>query len=284
MDNNKDAYTSTGSHNLHGYYKIIPKSEWESVIPTYHTTHTKDKKPEEDVKNKKLRVKLICVFPKWKYLVAKTTVEDYHSLFGGVVDQINPKNHFMSILNTLEKEFNEETSGTIHINFQKRNFGYQKSKYADNGTSELEEIPFTYIGTFYENDTFFIVIYIPKISNDVFEVWNKMIHHSQETLMKKLFYGWKIELPKLFEINRIYHKRLMKIKTNYQNIPKPVFTFMCSKLSEYHHWFEKEGLVVLDEDSFFEKSLIWEWNTMNSSIIKTKVHDLFEKIGVSVIN
>lgn len=269
-------------NNIQGYYKIIPKSEWESVIPTYHTTHTKNKLEDDDNKNKKLRVKLICVLPKWRYLVAKTTVEEYHSLFGGVVTEINPKNHFHSILTCLEKEFNEETSGSISINFQKRNFTYQKSKYADNGTSDFEEIPFTYIGSFYETDTFFVIVYIPKLFMDIKETWNKMIYQAQESLLKKLFTGWKIEIDKIFEINRVYHKKLMRIKANYQYLPKPVFTFICSKLSDYHNFLEKEGVEIMDENSFFEKKLIWEWNTMNSNIIKTKIHDLFEKIGIRV--
>jgi len=277
MENTKDG------NNIQGYYKIIPKSEWEGVVPTYHTTQLSTqstKTLEEENKNKKLRVKLICVLPKWKYIVARTTVEEYHSLFGGVVNQVNPKNHFHSILTCLEKEFNEETSGVISINFQKRNFTFQKSKYADNGNSDFEEIPFTYIGSFYEMDTFFVIVYIPKLFIDIVDTWNRIIHHAQESLMKKLFSGWKIEIDKLFEINRVYHKKLMRIKSSYQYLPKPVFTFICSKLSDYHNVLEKEGVDILDENSFFEKKVLWEWNTMNSNIIKTKIKDLFEKIGI----
>ena len=98
--------------------------------------------------------------------------------------------------------------------------------------------------------------------------------------MKKLFQGWKIEISKLFEINKVYHKKLMRIKTSYQYLPKPVFSFICSKLADYHNLLEKEGVDLVDETCFFAKSFLWEWNTMNSSLIQTKIHDLFEKIGI----
>jgi hypothetical protein len=253
-----------------------------NMIPTYHTNHFKDLTKEKvENKNKKLRVKLICVFPKWKYLVAKTTVEEYHSLFGGVIDHISPMNYFSSILSSLEKEFNEETSGMVALNFVKRKVIYKLPKFYMNKT-ENEEIPFTYVGTFCEMDTIFTVIYIPKLSVDIIDLWNKQIRDTQETLLKKLFEGWKIDLDKIFEVNRIYHKKLMKIKSNHVYISKPIFNFICARLSEHHHMLEKTGMELLDEDVFYSKDIVWEWNTMNSHTIKSKVRDLFNKTGVHV--
>jgi hypothetical protein len=260
------------------------KSEHPRIVPTYHSNHVKEEKTlkeKSDPKTKKLRVKLICVFPKWKYLVAKTTVEEYHSLFGGVIDQISPMNYFTSILASLEKEFNEETSDTVSINFVKRKLIYRLPKFYMN-KSETEEIPFIYVGTFCELDTIFTIIYVPKISIDVLDLWNKQIRQTQEMLLKKLFDGWKMDLDKIFEVNRIYHKKLMKIKSQYNYIPKPIFNFICSRLTDYHHMLEKTGMEMIDEDSFFDKSIVWEWNTMNSSMIKNKVRDLFNKTGVQV--
>lgn len=253
-----------------------------NVIPTYHTNHPKEiTKEKDELKNKKLRVKLICVFSKWRYLVAKTTVEEYHSLFGGVIDQISPMNYFTSILSSLEKEFNEETSGTVTLNFVKRKLIYRLPKFYMN-KSETEEIPFTYVGTFCEMDTIFTVIYVPKLSMDVFELWNKQIRGTQESLLKKLFEGWKIDLEKIFEVNRIYHKKLMKIKSNHMYIPKPIFNFICARLADYHHMLEKTGMELIDEETFYDKRIVWEWNTMNSQMIYGKVHDLFNKTGVHV--
>jgi len=262
--------------------KMNVKKVDNNVIPTYHTNHHKEQmKEKNENKNKKLRVKLICVFQKWKYLVAKTTVEEYHSLFGGVIDQISPMNYFTSILSSLEKEFNEETSGTVVLNFVKRKLIYKLPKFYMNKT-DTEEVPFTYVGTFCEMDTIFTVIYIPKLSVDVIDLWNKQIRETQETLLKKLFEGWKIDLEKIFEVNRIYHKRLMKIKTNYTYISKPIFNFICARLSEHHNMLEKTGMDLIEEDTFYNKDIVWEWNTMNSQMIRIKVRDLFNKTGVHV--
>lgn len=257
------------------------KSNSSTMVPTYHTNHGKNMKEKESSKTKKLRVKLICVFPKWKYLVAKTTVEDYHSLFGGVIDQISPLNYFTSILTSLEKEFHEETSGTLTLNFTKRKLIYKLPKFYMN-KSETEEIPFTYVGTFCEMDTIFTLIYIPKLSIDVIELWNKQMRVSQENLLRSLFDGWKIELDKIFEVNRIYHRKLMNIKSQYTYIPKPIFNFICARLSDYHHMLEKVGMELMDEDLFFDNKIVWEWNTMNAQMIKNKVRDLFNKTGVQV--
>lgn len=260
------------------YSKVTPE-----IVPTYHTHHSKAEVNTNEplIRTKKIRSKLICIFPKWKYLVSRTTVEEYHSLFGGVIDQINQKNHFSSILTSLEKEFHEETSETIKINFQMRKLIYHSPKFY---TSDLEivEIPFIYIGTFCESDTIFTVIYIPKISNDVIELWNKQIRQTQENLLRKLFEGWKIDLEKIFEVNRIYHKKLMRIKSQYSYMSKPMFNFICSRLVNYHHVLEKTGVELMDEDKFFDMTMVWEWNTMNYQTIKTKIKDLFQKTGVQV--
>jgi hypothetical protein len=258
------------------------KQRLSKMVPTYHTNHGKNiKETSDSSKVKKLRVKLICVFPKWKYLVAKTTVEDYHSLFGGVIDQISPLNYFTSILTSLEKEFHEETSGVLTLNFVKRKLIYKLPKFYMN-KSETEEIPFTYVGTFCEMDTIFTLIYIPKLSLDVVDLWNKQIRNSQEILLRTLFDGWKIDIEKIFEVNRIFHRKLMNIKSNYTYIPKPIFNFICNRLSDYHHMLEKVGMELIDEDSFFNQEIVWEWNTMNAQMIKNKVRDLFNKTGVQV--
>jgi hypothetical protein len=258
------------------------KQKSSKMVPTYHTNHgTNMKETSDSSKVKKLRVKLICVFPKWKYLVAKTTVEEYHSLFGGVIDQISPLNYFTSILNSLEKEFNEETSGVLTLNFVKRKLIYKLPKFYMN-KSETEEIPFTYVGTFCEMDTIFTLIYIPKLSLDVVDLWNKQMRTSQENLLLTLFDGWKIDLEKIFEVNRIFHRKLMNIKSHYTYIPKPIFNFICTRLSDYHHMLEKAGMELVDEDSFFNNQIVWEWNTMNAHVIKNKVRDLFNKTGVQV--
>ena len=34
--------------------------------------------------------------------------------------------------------------------------------------------------------------------------------------------------------------------------------------------------------NFFDKKIVWEWNTMNAQMVKNKVKDLFEKTGVQV--
>ena len=287
--------TSKSEVNLIPSFSDCSQSLLETFVPTYHMKFEninvqRSKGPigqgvsqanDISLKTKKLRVKLICVLSKWKYMVAKTTVEDYHSLFGGVVDQIACKNnHFMSILTTLEKEFQEETCSTIKISFQKRRLSFQNNKsYVD---KTEEEIPFIYIGTFYESDTIFTVIYIPKITNDVVELWNKQIRQAQETLLRKLFEGWKIDIEKIFEVNRVFHRKLMKIKTQYSYISKPVFNFICSRLTDYHHFLEKTGIEFSDENNFFDKKIVWEWNTMNAQMVKNKVKDLFEKTGVQV--
>jgi hypothetical protein len=258
------------------------KQKSSKMVPTYHSNHSKNMKETSDPsKVKKLRVKLICVFPKWKYLVAKTTVEDYHSLFGGVIGQISPLNYFTSILTSLEKEFHEETSGVLTLNFVKRKLIYKLPKFYMN-KSETEEIPFTYVGTFCEMDTIFTLIYIPKLSLDVVDLWNKQMRTSQENLLRTLFDGWKIDLEKIFEVNRIFHRKLMNIKSHYTYIPKPIFNFICTRLSDYHHMLEKVGMELVDEDSFFNHQIVWEWNTMNSQMIKNKVRDLFNKTGVQV--
>jgi 8-oxo-dGTP pyrophosphatase MutT (NUDIX family) len=256
------------------------KNKDETIVPT----SCKKPSEEENVKGKKLRVKLICVFPKRKYLAAKTTVEDFHSLFGGVVNQVNQKNHFMSILQTLEREFWEETSHTISIHFNERKINYQRPKfyYDPAGPSETEELPFIYVGTFFEYDTLFTVIYIPKFSNDLIELWNRQIRLSQEQLLTKLFEGWNISLDKLFEVNRVYHQKLMKIKAHYSYMPKTIFSFICSKLTNYYEILEKTGVEIMDEDQFFQKSLVWEWNTMDAKFIHQKIEDLFIKTGVQI--
>jgi hypothetical protein len=260
----------------------IGKTKSSLMVPTYHTNHGKNMKENNDLsKTKKLRVKLICVFPKWKYLVAKTTVEEYHSLFGGVIDQISPLNYFTSILTSLEKEFHEETSETLTLNFTKRKLIYKLPKFYMNKT-ETEEIPFTYVGTFCEMDTIFTLIYIPKLSIDVIDLWNKQMRGSQEALLRKLFDGWKIELDKIFEVNRIYHRKLMNIKSHYTYIPKPIFNFICARLGDHHHMLEKVGMELIEEESFFDSKIVWEWNTMNAQMIKNKVRDLFNKTGVQV--
>jgi hypothetical protein len=259
-----------------------PKMNGSTMVPTYHTNHGKNEIDKTDnTKSKKVRVKLICVFPKWKYLVAKTTVEEYHSLFGGVIKQISQMNYFTSILNSLEKEFNEETSGTVMLNFIKRKLIYKLPKFYMN-KMETEEVPFTYVGTFCEMDTIFTLIYIPKLSVEVIDLWNRQMRQAQENLLRQLFDGWKIEIEKIFEVNRIYHKKLMKIKSNYSYIPKPIFNFICTRLVDYHHMLEKSGIELMDEDMFFDDKIVWEWNTMNSQMIKNKVRDLFNKTGVQV--
>jgi hypothetical protein len=259
------------------------KNKDETIVPTYHCKN-QNQDGVYDTKAKKLRVKLICVFPKRKYLVARTTVEDFHSLYGGVVNEVSSKNYFLSILENLEKEFWEETSNTISIRFTDRKIIYQKPKYYydPNGPSESEELPFIYIGTFYEHDTVFTVIYIPKFSNDLIDLWNRQIRGSQEIILKRLFEGWNIGIDKIFEVNRVYHRKLMKMKTQYSYMPKAIFSFICSKLDNYYNFFEKSGVTVLDENDFFSKSVIWEWNTMDANLIKQKMADLFDKIGMQI--
>ena len=262
------------------------------IVPTYHLNHQKEeptisnkKFSDSDsvLKNKKIRVKLICVLPNWKYMVAKTTVQDYQSLFGGVIDQMTPKNHFASILTTLEREFHEETTRVLEISFMKRKFIYYRKDYFLNCQMMMEEIPFTYIGIFYEADTIFTVIYIPKISNDILNYWNNQIKEAQENIFRKTFDGWNIDLEKIIEVNRLYHQRLMKIKSNYSALSKQVFGFICSKLGEHHHLLEKAGVDFLEEEEFYHSNKIWEWNTMNAIQIKTKIKSLFEKVGIHVV-
>lgn len=276
-----------------GDTKISKSKQNSKMVPTYHTNHGKTmtgrspgsrsehQETTDSSKTKKVRVKLICVFPKWKYLVAKTTVGEYHSLFGGVIDQISPLNYFTSILTSLEKEFHEETSGTLTLNFTKRKLIYKLPKYYMNKT-ETEEIPFTYVGTFCEMDTIFTLIYIPKLAVDVIDLWNKQMRLSQENILRTLFDGWKIDIEKIFEVNRVYHRKLMNIKSHYTYIPKPIFNFICARLIDHHHMLEKVGMELMDEDLFFDDKIVWEWNTMNAQMIKNKVRDLFNKTGVQV--
>jgi hypothetical protein len=260
------------------------------MVPTYHLNHQKSETAIESnnkkfsdslVKSKKVRVKLICVLPDWKYMVAKTTVEDYLSLFGGVVDQIVNKNHFSSILTTLEREFYEETTKVVEISFQKRKFSYYNKDYFLN-QSVIEEIPFTYIGIFYEMDTIFTVIYIPKFHSNVLNYWNQKIKEVQVNILKKTFEGWNIPIEKIIEVNKLYHQRLMRIKSNYSAVSKQVFGFICSKLGDHHHLLEKAGIDFLDENDFYKSDKIWEWTTMNVNHIKSKIKSLFEKVGIQV--
>lgn len=253
------------------------------IVPTYQCKKPLQDK-EDTLKTKKLRVKLICAFPKKKYLVAKSTVEDYYSLFGGVVEQVQTKNYFLSILQTLEKEFWEETSHTISIDFNDRKIVYDRPKfyYDPNGVSEKEELPFIYVGTFYEHDTVFTVIYIPKFSNDLIELWNRQMRVAQTKLLKKEFEGWNISIEKIFEVNRVYHQKLMRIKSQYSYMPKTIFNFICSKLEPYYNFLEKSGISMMSEDEFFEKSLLWEWNTMDVTVIQQKLKDLYTKTGVQI--
>jgi hypothetical protein len=278
----------SNSSNSNNTNEII--YEKEKIVPTYHSNHIKNDEDSEvenkkfsdsSLKNKKFRVKLICVLPKWRYMVAKTTVQDYHSLFGGVIDQIFNKNHFSSVLNTLEREFLEETTKTIEINFQKRKFIYQKKDFYI-GQMLMEELSFTYIGIFYEGDTIFTVIYLPKFTNDIVDFWNRRIREAQENILKKIFEGFKIDLEKIFEVNKVYHQRLMRIKSNYTPISKQVFGFICSKLSHYHHLLEKSGIEIMEEDEFYNHEQVWEWKTMNSENVKNKIKSLFIKTGVQV--
>jgi hypothetical protein len=261
----------------------------QEIVPTYHLNHQKGETAIESnkkfsdslLKSKKVRVKLICVLPDWKYMVAKTTVEDYLSLFGGVVDQIVNKNHFSSILTTLEREFYEETTKVVEISFQKRKFFYYTKDYFLN-QSMIEEIPFTYIGIFYEMDTIFTVIYIPKFHPGILSYWNHKIKEVQENILKKTFEGWNIPIEKIKEVNKLYHQRLMRIKSNYSAVSKQVFGFICSKLGDHHHLLEKAGIDFLEENEFYKSDKIWEWTTMNVNQIKSKIKSLFEKVGVQV--
>jgi len=244
--------TDSDINEKKGDMKIGKTKSNSKMVPTYHTNHGKIMKETTDSsKTKKVRVKLICVFPKWRYLVAKTTVGEYHSLFGGVIDQISPLNYFTSILTSLEKEFHEETSETLTLNFTKRKLIYKLPKFYMNKT-ETEEIPFTYVGTFCEMDTIFTLIYIPKLAVDVIDLWNKQMRMSQENILRTLFDGWKIDLEKIFEVNRIYHRKLMNIKSHYTYIPKPIFNFICARLIDHHHMLEKTGMELMDEDLFFD--------------------------------
>jgi hypothetical protein len=270
--------------NPNHFENSVNSNKKNMMVPTYLMNNKKEdntKKSESVIRTKKFRVKLICVLPQWKYMVAKTTVEDYLSLFGGVVDQLINKNHFSSILTTLEREFSEETTKVLEINFNKRKFIYYRKDYFLNQLL-IEEIPFSYIGIFYEGDTIFTVIYIPKIPNDILEFWNAQIKEAQEGILKKIFEGWKIDMDKILEVNRLYHQRLMRIKSNYSPLSKQVFGFICSKLANYYHLLEKSGIEFLEEDQFYSAKNIWEWNTMNSINIKTKIKSLFEKVGVQV--
>jgi hypothetical protein len=45
---------------------------------------------------------------------------------------------------------------------------------------------------------------------------------------------------------------------------------------------EKAGMELIDEESFFDNKIVWEWNVMNAQMIKNKVRDLFNKTGVQV--
>jgi hypothetical protein len=217
-------------------------------------------------------------------LVAKSTVDDFHSLFGGVIERINPKNYFLSVLDTLEKEFWEETSHTLNIQFEDRKIVYQKPNYYydPDGPSEQECLPFVYIGSFHEHDTIFNVVHIPKISHDLLDLWNRYIKSSQENVMKSLFAGWNIDIEKLFEVNRVYHQKLMKMKTQYSYMPKPIFNFICGKLSNYYNFFEKKGIEILEEEEFFNSKNIWEWNTMNFETVRKKLEELCQKTGVQL--
>jgi hypothetical protein len=257
----------------------------QTIVPTYQCKKIICKERDDNVKpDKKLRVKLICVFPKKKYLIAQTTVAEYYSLFGGVVNQVNTKNYFLSILETLEKEFWDETSHTVSIRFKDRKMIYKKPKYYydPSGESELEELPFVYVGTFHEHDTIFNVIYIPKFSNDLIELWNRQIYFAQESLLKRIFEGWNIQIEKIFEVNRVYHQKLMRIKSQYSYMPKTIYNFICSKLINYYHMLEKAGVNVIDEDEFFDPRIVWEWNTMDVMNIKQKLKDLYIKTGVQI--
>lgn len=263
----------------------------QNIVPTYHLNQKKDdpeitnnnkKFSDSALKNKKIRVKLICVLPNWKYMVAKTTVQDYLSLFGGVVDQITHKNHFASILTTLEREFHEETTKVLELSFMKRKFIYYRKDYFLNSQMMIEEVPFTYIGIFYEADTIFTVIYIPKITDGVLNFWNDQIKEAQESIFRKTFEGWNIDLEKIIEVNKLYHQRLMRIKSHYSSLSKQVFGFICSKLGEHHHLLEKAGVDFIEEEEFYKQNKIWEWNTMNANNIKGKIKSLFEKVGVQV--
>jgi hypothetical protein len=251
--------------------RIVPTTFYQK-IPNPSDELLSDASPT----NKKVRVKLICVFPKWRYLCANTTVQDYHSLFGGVVDNINNKNHFASILCSLEKEFNEETSGSIHLNFQKRKFTFRDMDL------NMQELSFVYIGTFHEFDTIFTVIYIPKITNEIILNWNLEIKKSQENLLRTIFKGWNLNLDQIFMINRIYHQKSMKIQAPHYSISKPMFNLICSKLKEYHVFLEKTGVTIMNEEEFFDQVSVWEWNTMESDNVRIKIHDLFMKTGVQV--
>lgn len=254
------------------------------VVPTTHCKKMTSEKDENVKPDKKFRVKLICVFQKKRYLVARSTVEDYSSLFGGVVDQVNTKNYFLSILETLEKEFWEESSHTIQIRFQDRKMVYQKPKYYydPNGPFESEELPFVYVGTFYEHDTIFTVIYVPKFSNDLIELWNRQIHSSQEALLRKLFSGWNVDIEKIFEVNRVFHQKLMRIKAQYSYMPKNLYNLICSRLTNYYNFLEKSGIDIMNEDKFFDSKYIWEWNTMDVDVIRQKLKDLYIKTGVQI--
>jgi hypothetical protein len=265
---NKSYSHKSYTHRYKVSDKIVPTTFYQK-IPVVENV-------EDSPRSKKVRVKLICVFPRWNYLCAKTTVEDYHSLFGGVVDNINNKNHFTSILCSLEKEFNEETSGSIHLNFQKRKFTFRDH------TLNIQELSFVYIGTFHEFDTIFTVIYIPKIPNEIIINWNQEIKKAQEALIKTIFKGWDIDIDQIFEINRMFHQRLMRIYTPHHYISKPIYNFICSKLKEYHGFLEKTGVDIMNEPDFFKQTSVWEWNTMNSETVRMKIHDLFLKTGVQV--
>lgn len=267
------------------------KNSESTMVPTFYQSN----KREETVKpEKKIRVKLICILPQRFYLVAKSTVGDFHSLFGGVIERINPKNYFLSVLETLEKEFWEETSHTLSIKFEERKIIYQKPKnlYDPEGPSDHESrsqdsstecsLPFVYIGSFHEHDTIFNVIHIPKINDNLLDMWNRDIKVSQETLMKNLFAGWNIDIEKLFEVNRVYHQKLMKMKTQYSYMPKPIFNFICAKLSNYYNFFEKKGIEILEEEEFFNSKNIWEWNTMNFETVRKKLEELCQKTGVQL--
>ena len=265
------------SHSPMSYSSMShgPPSYYVPALTNTSSTYA-DVTESEPVKTKKIRVKLICVFPKWKYLCAKTTVEDYHSLFGGVLDNISGKNHFASILNCLEKEFNEETSGSVHLNFQKRKFTYR------NGSPLVQELSFVYIGTFHEFDTIFTLIYIPKITPEIIMTWNFEIKKAQENLVRSIFKDVDIHIDQILLINRIFHQKLMRIPCPNYNISRPLFQFICSKLKEYHGFLEKTGVTIMNEDQFFDEHFVWEWNTMDPKLVQTKIHDLFLKTGVQV--
>ena len=263
------------------------------VVPTYHCKKAIVEKEENIKPDKKVRVKLICVFPKKRYLVAKSTVDDYYSLFGGVVEQVSTKNYFMSILETLEKEFWEESSNTIQIKFNERKIVYKskierQDQRQDQRQDHMmqvqedckEELPFIYVGSFYESDTIFTVIYVPKFTNDLIDLWKRQMRFSQERLLKRLFAGWNINLEQLFEVNRVYHQKIMKMKAQYSYMPKTIYNFICSKLINYYSFLEKSGIDILEEEEFFNTNLLWEWNTMDVNSIKQKLKDLSVKTGV----